>query len=593
MGMMVRYVEADKKTGRLSYRRVFPPALRPHIPGQNRELKRSLRATSLDDPLAIKSYADAQAEYDRLSALAEKALAGQFDQLDAATIAWLAEAFRAEALEIDATARWDSGERELYSAIAGQLGTDAQFQGEEGSRWGMKRRETLEASVAHSRHLLGQGDLAAIVDLWAWEADQFAFAKGLRLDNSTPQFSSLCVSLCRASLEAAEAGLARLDGDTVETPASPERPLRPNTEPAPSKHETMGTLAAKLIAQRVDPVGPSTQQSWQTAIRFWQEWHGELACTSITRRKVSEWLEALSMKPRGIPRKLETLPLPALLERFAGEDVERLTGKTVRQHLGSMSAIWNKAEKAGYIEGVNPFARHNVKVEHRAGGNPFTVAELQKMLSLPVFTNGERPTRGRGEAIYWLPLFAIFTGARPNEIAQLLVSDFTRDGEGKWWMEYTDAGEHPVAGPRKLKTSRHGTGGRKFRVPSQLVNLGLPRYLEWLKANGEAALFPKLTASTKGLHEAFSRFWGPYLRSHGIAGEGKRQVREFRHNWTTAARASGISEGAISYLMGHSVSTGPVTRSYGEHSPYGTEMEKLRYEGLDLSGVLQWEPPAN
>lgn len=591
MGMVVRYVESDKRTGRLSYRRVFPPALRPHVPGQNRELKRSLRATSLDDPAAIQSYADAQAEYERLTALAQKAVAGQYDTLDAATIAWLAEAFRAEALEGDESARWDSGERELYALLARQSGAVAQFDGEEGSRWGQKRRESLEASAAHSRALLGRGDLSAIGELWAWEADQFAFAKGLRLDTSSPQFGSLCVALCRASLDAAEAGLARLDGDTVATPELPDRPSKAGTETATAKLETMDSLAAKLMEQRVDPVGPSTQQSWRTALRFWREWHGELASASITRRKVSDWLEGLAMRPKGMPRKMEALPLPALLERYAGEDIERLAGKTVRQHLGSMSAIWNKAEKAGYIEGANPFARHSVKVERRAGGNPFTPDELGRMLALPVFTEGERPIRGRGEAVYWLPLFALFTGARPNEIAQLLVSDFERDGEGNWWMEYTDTGEHPAAGPRRLKTSRHGTGARKFRVPSQIIDLGLPRYLDWLQSQSEAALFPKLTASTKGLHEAFSRFWGPYLRRHGVVGEGKRQVREFRHNWTTAARASGISEGAISYLMGHSVTSGPVTRSYGEHSPFGAEMAKLNYAGLGLSNVLPWEPP--
>lgn len=534
MGLQLRYVEADKRTGRLSYRRVFSPELRPHVPGQRRELKRSLRARSLDDPQAMEAYASAQAEFARLEALAAKAAAGRFDTLDAATIAWLADAFRAQALEQDDAGRWDVGERELYSNVAAQDGVQGQFASAEGSRWASKRRETLEASAAHSRALLGRGDLPAIVELWGWEADQFAFANGLRLDTATPQFAGLCQALCRASLDAAEAGLARLDGELVETLPAPERPVRQTPRrpaEAGSPRETMRSLAEKLMARRADPVGPSTRQSWATALRFWTEFHGPIACEAITRRSVSDWLQALSLRPKGLPRKLDALALPVLIERYRDDGtVERIAGKTTRQHLGSLSAIWNKAESAGYVEGANPFARHSVKVEHRPGGDPFTPAELQAMLAVPVFTAGERPTRGRGEASYWVPLLALFTGARPNEIAQLLVSDFEQDGEGQWWMRYTDAGEHPATGKRSLKTSRHGTGTRRFLVPRQLIDLGLPGYLQWLADKGEAALFPKLTASTKGLAEAHSRWWGPYLRSHGVIGEGKRQMRELRHN---------------------------------------------------------------
>src|SRR3546814_13147439 len=60
-------------------------------------------------------------------------------------------------------------------------------------------------------------------------------------------------------------------------------------------------------------------------------------------------------------------------------------------------------------------------------GRDFSVAELQTIFSLPVFTRGERPPHGRGEASYWLPLLLLWTGGRPEEIAQLMVSDFFND----------------------------------------------------------------------------------------------------------------------------------------------------------------------
>ena len=40
-----------------------------------------------------------------------------------------------------------------------------------------------------------------------------------------------------------------------------------------------------------------------------------------------------------------------------------------------------------------------------------------------VFASGARPLGGAGQAAYWLPVIALYSGARRNEIAQLRVGD--------------------------------------------------------------------------------------------------------------------------------------------------------------------------
>jgi len=40
-----------------------------------------------------------------------------------------------------------------------------------------------------------------------------------------------------------------------------------------------------------------------------------------------------------------------------------------------------------------------------------------------VFAEGARPTGGKGEAVLWLPLLALFTGARRSELAALTVEN--------------------------------------------------------------------------------------------------------------------------------------------------------------------------
>ncbi|MGA7326889.1 MAG: hypothetical protein WBX25_20965 [Rhodomicrobium sp.] len=46
---------------------------------------------------------------------------------------------------------------------------------------------------------------------------------------------------------------------------------------------------------------------------------------------------------------------------------------------------------------------------------------MNLIFSFPIFTKGERPKGGGGEAAKWLPLLAAFTGARLEELGQALV----------------------------------------------------------------------------------------------------------------------------------------------------------------------------
>lgn len=76
----------------------------------------------------------------------------------------------------------------------------------------------------------------------------------------------------------------------------------------------------------------------------------------------------------------------------------------------------------------------------------FNTDDLNALFSGPIYTKGERPKAGFGEAAYWLPLIALFMGARREEIGQLRVGDVKRvpyiDEDDKrqevWCIEITD-----------------------------------------------------------------------------------------------------------------------------------------------------------
>jgi integrase len=190
----------------------------------------------------------------------------------------------------------------------------------------------------------------------------------------------------------------------------------------------------------------------------------------------------------------------------------------------------------------------------------------------------------------------LWTGARPEEIAQMVVADIGKDStSGRWTMTITDEGTHPIKGQQSLKTTKKDSGTRTFPVPQPLIDLGLLDYTAWLTASGETALFPKLTTKNarKLLFPTFGEWWSIYVREHDAipAGGGRQPSREFRHSFATAARASGIPRDAREYLMGHRAAGATANEGYGEMVALGLTIDQLRYAGLDLSGVKRWTAP--
>ena len=605
MGIYVKHTQIDRQTRRLSYRRAFPSELRPYLPRRLSELKRSLGATSLADPKAAVRYADAQLEYERLEARARSRMSGKARQLTEADIPSLVETYahwietnllKTHFDQDDAKREWITASAWRYMPYGFWDEQTAIAQGKPRPAQAAARlRVLIPPMIDGWMQAIADGDMSQIVQIEGQTALELLQDAQLEIERDSPLFQKLCFSLLSRDILIVKGLLAQVtEGILIDpTPrpqkASKEAPQQPRVNPPA---ETVLQLAERLFASRTDPITGPTRTAWATSLKLWQQTQPNIAHDKITRAMVTEWLELLAQRPARIPWTKRETPLASLVEQYAdAENIARLSGATVSRHLTSLSAIWNKSQQKGFIEAVaSPFANHAVKVVKNRGGNPLTPAELNAILALPIFTNHDRPHGCKGEAAYWIPLFLIFTGARPGEVAQLIVSDFWKAESGVWFMRYTDEGEHPLSGQRKLKTSRSATGKREFPVPKVLLDLGLLRYLSWLKSRRQTAVFPELTMTTKGLYNGWGRWWGRYLRSSRALPSDKRQGREFRHSFPTAARNSNISEDAIGYLLGHT-SPNVTTSGYGNHRARGLEMTKVVFNGINLAGVNTWEPP--
>lgn len=614
MGVCVDYIQKDKRSGRLTYRRVFPPELRRHVPDQRSEFKRSLGGKSLTNPIVAQRLAEAAAEYDRIISVATKAADDTFDPLNEETICRLAGAYFYESLERDEEARFDESEDCLFETLRNQVRhiEPSCHQGDswenlEQRRRHIKRQESLEAYLASLRDAYATGNGKQIRSMIGEEAEEFSAAQGIRVDAASDSFKRLCIELLKASIKATEARLQRNAGQVVATPPRPEAPVASTNETTSQKaylhgHSgpTLSEVVADLLRSKRDPITVSTQQSWEGYCRSFTDVHGDMPLKAITRRHVSAWLEKLAYKPSRLPAAERTLPLHTVLAKYADKDVPRLSSRTLNASVNGLGNIWRRAWAAGYLgddigRDSNPFTGHQIPSTTRREANPgLTIEQLKAVFNLPVFTRGERPVRGRGEAAFWIPLLLLWTGARPEEVAQLLVSDFSTDEKtGRLLIEFTDERPHPRKGARSLKTRRSDSGRRIFPVPDELIRIGLPDYIAWLRQTGEVALFPALTVTSRRreLHKAWAEWWRLYVRGHNaLPASGNKPARDFRHTWTTAARASGLSESEREWIQGHVPSGKSSNVLYGSRISEGLAIDKLRFEGLDLS-TLQWSPP--
>lgn len=323
----------------------------------------------------------------------------------------------------------------------------------------------------------------------------------------------------------------------------------------------------------------------------------ELALAARAQRPVEEGgtsnPSAAPNANSGTGRRSGTLTWPMLVDRWAAE--RRPNGKTKRAHMSVVSEFMAKAHVSSVVattkadvlnfkealvkEGVS-FSNLRTKlsrlktianyaVENDLIGTRITEGvrapkpkgkartsfdeeALKKLFNGPVHKDGWRPVQGRGEAAYWLPLIALYTGARLEEIAGLLVSDLTEldypngEGNGRGWF-FRFLPDHD-----RNRSLKNDESERTVPVHPELLRLGLIDYRRLVAASGEAQLFPLLTAHASGRRaHKWGQWFSSYLRNEcGIAD--KRIVfHSFRHSLKDAARECGVPEELQRAIMGH------------------------------------------
>ena len=432
------------------------------------------------------------------------------------------------------------------------------------------------------------------------ELDALLAANGLELPLGHPSRGTLALAVARAQVQAARIEQARETGrPEIDTP-----PMPPPVRPAPTAGTPAGPDPERCLSALIErwkrDKRPGTKQADDKAryVRLFISHYGDLPAEQVTPLMVSQFRDTLLTVARNASAVMRDASLDDLVAWSAKpENVGRkcLSRPTINaKALGALSVLMKAAKKLGFIQ-INPCSEQALEI--RPGDakkrKAYSLADLKRIFMYGVFAPVPKLTKGgSGPAALWLPLLALFTGARLEELGQLLIEDI-RNEDGIDYLIVTDLpdedGPAEVGGHKSVKTV---AGRRRIPIHSELKRLGFLTFVARRRAAGYVRLFPELEYYRDRCTKNWSRYWARLTDRH-VTDRDDKAFHSFRHTFTRMLRHAKVAETTIKALVGHA-DDGDVTSGYGgDDEGFLLNLEVLRdvietisFPELDLSRVI-------
>ena len=147
------------------------------------------------------------------------------------------------------------------------------------------------------------------------------------------------------------------------------------------------------------------------------------------------------------------------------------SSKTARDRLVWVKSLLNYACDDLEVIPKNPWRGLDIKAHTETPRQPWSDEFLTKLFSHPIWTDGLIPkdTKAGGLAAYWIPLLALYSGARCSELCQLRMSDIKKES-GVWMMQIHDGDS-----TQQIKTI---AARRSIPLHAELLRLEFIKYYE-------------------------------------------------------------------------------------------------------------------
>jgi len=345
------------------------------------------------------------------------------------------------------------------------------------------------------------------------------------------------------------------------------------------EHHEPETIAKPLPTPLLPALKESSIKLSEALVRYVQSISMSGRSDYVSRRHAVDYSRAVNRYITDMGDKPIASILPSDIHAFAANliqpsdlNVKPLATSSTRLLLARLSSVMAFTVDSGLLE-TNPVTASRIhkrlgsgKPKRRLDDNRgYSWNELVTLFRHPEFQQ-LRTAEGRpGNAVFWIPLIAAYTGGRREEIAQLYVDDIHQHEGGSWFIRVID--------DRPDKSVKTDSSRREIPVHPDLIALGLLTLVQG-RAPG-TRVFPQLVKVSDGFAGIVSKSWRPITQRCGVYIPGRNPLHAFRHSFKTLARAHGIPKEVSDWITGHA--TGHIGDSYGINplSRMAQEIQKL------------------
>lgn len=449
--------------------------------------------------------------------------------------------------------------------------------------------ERRAAFLADLRNDIISGETKHVAEM----ANFIIRAQRLPIKEGTPAYQRICQAIKRAWVEAleraSERDAGRWDGESKDPIVT--------AEAITAVGETVMEAFETYARENPRCVTTDTLNQSRMAMKVFVDLFGAKTSVSLIDKKaVREWKALLIQYPVKASEiaVFKNLSLREIVEANKTVGKPTISIRTLNRYLSSLGAFCDWLVAHDYLSASPVNDMHVRQDRTKLRTQTYSPAQLKTLFKSPLFTGciSDDKWHLKGNVRikdhrYWLPLLMLLTGARPAELAQLMVED-VKELHGTWIIHITTEGD----GDKSVKTKG---SMRVVPVHSELIKLGWIDYCREMRRQGQQRLFPYAERNSRGqIAASFSREYGRFLSRIGIKAGRGLSLYSFRHGFVDALRRAEFLDEQFGYLVGHARPT--MTGQYGQ-MPQGmlrptiAMIEAVKYEGLDLSHLYAVAAP--
>jgi len=319
--------------------------------------------------------------------------------------------------------------------------------------------------------------------------------------------------------------------------------------------------------------GPKTKMENLGTFKLIKDVLGDVEVKLFSKKTIVELREKLGRLPANV---YKLFPGKTIKQVLNMQGIEPMSVMSLNKHVSRLSSLLKFAIKEGYIS-VNYAERMKVPVRRRADEERkvYSQDEIHKIINhLP--RDPRKPER------YWIPLIAMYSGLRLDEICQMYVEDI-QQVEDIWCFNVNDEKD------KKLKTL---SSKRVIPVHPKLIDIGFIEYVEKIKESGAPRLWMNLNRrDSDGYGNAFGKWFQRFNRNH-ITKDKAKVFHSFRHVVADTLKQAGAQELIISEILGHANDSMTMSR-YGKRYQPKILLEALMLldYGIQFKQMLKQNVP--